>query len=415
MRKVLVLLFLFLLFASVVRAGIHVYAPEDKQVTFQDMLMLRGVGRDLEILKINDQRFKFNPDGSFACGLVLRRGKNYVEIRALDKKKDHFVKKLRLLRLQTFPDIELLYEGRKHWARNQIIYLSTLGLIEGYPDGNFYPGNPVTRGEMATWIARIKQLKVQALTEDVFFDVPKEHWRAPYVKAVVEAGYMGGYDARTFGIDDPISRREAAQVAMITEGLEIKEKIKSLFIDVPKEEKGALPIYVGRQRGLLKGVYADIPVYDPDRALTRAEAAVLFSRFDRPMNSVRYLFNFEKGYSSGSYCGLNIAPEILSFAVEPGSVRIKEKSVVRLKAEIAPREGFIPISKVKVDLSGIGGMPDTEMFDDGSHGDEMRNDLIYSLNLSIEPETSGAKSLQLSVIDRLGWESNKEASLLILE
>jgi hypothetical protein len=415
MKKILALLFLFLLFASGALAGIYIYEPQDKLVTFKNMVMLRGVGKDLEILKINGQTFKFKPDGSFSCGLVLKRGKNYVEIRAFDREKQHFIRALRILSLQTFPDIEVLYEGKKHWARNQIIYLSTLGFLEGYPDGNFYPGNAVSRGEMATWIARIKRLKVQALTEDVFFDVPKEHWRAPYVKAVVDAGYMGGYDARIFGIDDPISRREAAQVAMVTEGLEIKERIKSIFIDVPREEKGALPIYVGRQRGLLKGVYADIPVYDPDRALTRAEAAMLFARFGRSQDSVRYLFNFEKGYSSASYCGLNIAPEILSFAVEPGSVRTGEKTAVRLKGEIAPRQDFSPISKVKVDLSEIGGMPDTEMFDDGSHGDEEKDDLIYSLNISIEPEISGTKILRLSVVDRLGWESEKEASLLILE
>jgi hypothetical protein len=415
MRKLLVLLLLCLLFASEVLAGIYLYEPKDKLTTFKNVIMLRGVGKALDILKINDQRFKFNSDGSFSCGLVLKRGKNYVEIRALDEHKQHFVKKLRILSLQTFPDIETLFEGKKHWARSQIIHLSSLGLIEGYPDGNFYPANPVTRGELATWLARIKRLRLEALTEDVFFDVPKEHWRAPYIKAVVDTGYMAGYDESTFGIDDPISRRGAARVAMITEGLAVAEKIKPLFIDVPQQEKGALPIYVGRQKGLLKGVYADLPVYDPDRALTRAEAAILLARFERSINSIRYLFNFKKGFSTGSYCGLNIAPEIVDFSAEPASVRFKEKSVVRLRAQVASRQGFVPISKVKVDLSEIGGMPDTEMFDDGTHGDEQDNDGIYSLNLSIEPGMSGAKKLRLLVTDRLGWEGGREASLLILE
>ncbi|MFC1568133.1 S-layer homology domain-containing protein [Candidatus Margulisiibacteriota bacterium] len=415
MRKLLVLLLLSLLFAAEALAGIHIYEPTDKLITFDSVIMLRGLGRDLDILKINDQRFKFNPDGSFACGLVLKRGKNYVEVRALDKNKGHFVKKLRILSLQIYPDIETLYEGKKHWARSQIIHLSSLGLIEGYPDGNFYPANPVTRGELATWLARIKRLRLEALTEDVFFDVPKEHWRAPYIKAAVKAGYMTGYDESTFGVDDPISRREAAQVATVTEGLAVVEKIKQIFIDVPRQEKGALPIYVGRQKGLLKGVYADIPVYDPDRALTRAEAAILLSRFERSQNSIRYLFNFNQGFSAGSYCGLNVAPVVTDFRVEPPSVRFKEKAVVRLRAEIAPRQGFVPISRVKVDLTEIGGMPDTEMFDDGAHGDEQGNDGVYSLNLSIQPEVSGAKSLWLKATDRLGWEGVRETSLLILE
>lgn len=377
--------------------------------------MLRGVGRDLDILKVNGRRIRFNPDGSFSCGLVLRSGKNYVEIRALDKSKEHFVNEIRILRLKTYPDMEILYEDKKHWARNQIVYLSGLGFIEGYPDDNYYPANPITRGELATWIARIKKLSLETLSEDVFFDVPKEHWRAPYVKAVVDAGFMSGYTQDTFGIDDPISRREAAGIAVVTEGLDVVEKIKPLFIDVPKEEKGAVPIYLAGKKGLVRGVYEDIPVFDPDRALTRAEAAVLLSRFGRSIISIRYLFNFEKGYSEAAYCRLNIPPQIIAFTAEPQRISRTERTTVKLRVQIATRQEFLPISAVKIDLSEVGGMPDTKMFDDGTHGDETKGNLVYSLNLSLEPKVSGAKILEATAIDQLGWEGKRQTSLLIVE
>lgn len=415
MRKLFIFIALLMFFAPGARAGIFIYEPKDKLITFDEVLMLRGVGRNLDILKVNGKRIKFNPNGSFSCGLVLKNGKNYVEVRALDIFKEHFIKKIRILKLKTYPDMQILYEGKKHWARNQVIYLSSLGFIEGYPDDNYYPANPVTRGELATWIARIKRLPLVTLSEDVFYDVPKEHWRSPYVKAIVEAGFMSGYARNTFGIDDPISRREAAGISVVTEGLGVVEKIKPFFIDVPKEEKGAVPIYLAGEKGLVKGVYEDILVYDPDRALTRAEAAVLLSRFGRSINSVRYLFNFEKGYSEAAYCKLNIPPQIVSFAAEPDRIRRAERSTVQLRVQIASRQNFLPISAVKIDLSEVGGMPDTKMFDDGSHGDEQKDDLIYSLNLSLEPKASGAKILEATVIDQLGWEGKGQTSVLIVE
>lgn len=415
MRKSLIALLFFLIIVTDAFAGIYIYEPKDQLITLDKIITLAGIGKNLKILKINNFPFDFDEEGSFFSGLVLNRGKNYIELRAQDAAEDHFVEKIRILHFKTYPDMEELYEGKKHWARNQVVYLSTLGYIEGYPDDNFYPANPVTRGELASWVAREKKLKIPELTADVFFDVPKEHWRAPFVKAAVDAGYMTGDSNDTFGIDDPISRRQAAAMALRIEGIEVAEKIKPLFVDVPKEEKGAAPIYTAREKGLVVGIYEDIPVFDPDRALTRAEAAVLLSRFSGSLAGINSLFDYEKGYSEATFCKLNVAPQIVSFSADPKSIRAEQKNVVRLRVEVASRIGFFPISKVKVDLSGIGGMPDTEMFDDATHGDKQKGDLIYSLNISLKPEETGEKILSTTVIDRLGWESKKQTPLLILE
>ncbi len=389
------------LIVSAAAADIQIFNPPDKLITFDEIIMLRGRIVPRNEVFINGVRFAAGPAGAFNCGLVLRGGKNLAEVRGGGEKKE-----LRVLRLLTYPDIELSYEGKKHWARGQIVYLSTLGAIEGYPDGNFYPGNPVTRGELATWLARAKKLPVPALTEDVFFDVPKEHWRAPFVRAVTEANYLPPYSKEMFGIDDPISRRDAAEVAVRAEGLGIVTRITPLFKDVPKEEKGAAPIYTARESGLVIGVSKNISVFDPERALTRAEAATLVSRFSFAQAGVRYLSNFDQGYSSERFCGLNTAPVILSFTVEPAEIPARKLSVLRLRAAVASREVFSPISKVKADLSSIGGMPDAEMFDDG---------IFYSLNFSFEPKMSGDYVLRVTATDRLGWEGKKETDLLILE
>ncbi len=409
MRKIFIFLLLFLLAIGQARAVIKLAQPKEKMLTFDEVVSLQGEGKAGETFRLNDKLLQVKPDGKISYGLVLHSGKNYAQLQFADT-----VKGLRILKLKTFPDIEELYDGKKHWARSQIIHLATLGYIEGYTDDNFYPGNPVTRGELATWIARAKGMRPPALAADVFFDVPKEHWRAPYIKSVVDAGFMKGYDKENFGIDEPLSRRQAAEVAVLTEGYEVVERIKPLFVDVPKEEKGAFPIYIAKEKGLVIGVSKDISVFDPDRALTRAEAAVMVSRFQHAGAQARDLFNYEFGYSPMQFCTLNAVPEILSFSAEPNRARVGQQAVIQLRVQLVPREGFYPISKVKVDLSELGGMPDAEMYDDVTQGDAQKEDLLYSLNVQLDLKQSGDKKIVVTAIDRLGWEGKKQTYLMVV-
>jgi len=165
---------------------------------------------------------------------------------------------------------------------------------------------------------------------------------------------------------------------------------------------------------LVRGVSSDLPVYEPERALTRAEAAVLLSRFNRSQNAVQYLFNFAKGFSQ-AYCKLNVQPKVLSFTVTPDNIKANEKSTIHLQAQIAPRQGFSSISKVTVDLLELGGAPDVKLYDNGTHGDQKKEDGVYALNLSLQPKKSGSKMIRVKAVDRFGWSGENEATLLILE
>jgi len=354
MRRQFILLCLLLCCASGAAAEIQVFTPPDKLLTFDEIIPLQGkVGQDGDLF-VNNVRFTPKADGSFSCGLVLSAGKNLTEVRSRDE-----VKKLRVLRLLTFPDLEKAYGGKKHAARGQIVYLATAGIIEGSPDGNFYPDNPITRGELATWIVKAKNLPVPALKSDVFFDVPKEHWRAPYIKAATDAGYFSALPGNLFGVDDPVLRRE-----------------------MPETQT------------------------EPERELTRAEAAIIISRFAAAQTKVETLSNFETGYSKEKLCALNVNPEIIDFSVIPSEVPVNQPAKVRLRATIASREAFSSISRVTVDLSSLGGVPDAEMFEDNG---------VYSLNISFEPKKSGEKILRAVAADRLGWEGKAEAVLRVIE
>ncbi|NQT29650.1 MAG: S-layer homology domain-containing protein [Candidatus Saganbacteria bacterium] len=418
MKKLFILpfLLLLLLFLAAATGAQGNPASIDKHVTFQEKILLQGTEANLGSLEVNGHNIKLGSDGSFSLELILKLGKNYAELVAYNNKTSkRSVKEARLVRRELFPDLALLPGGSKYWAFDPIVNLATLGYIEAYPDGDFYPQKSVTRGELATWIARAENLALPTLTQDVLSDVPKEHWRAPHIKAVVDKGYMQEYSDGNFGIDDPVSRRDAAGVAVRAEHLKAKQITEPLFIDVPLNEEGASSIYVARENGLVKGVSAVTPIFQPDRALSRSEAAVLLARFKLPKKSISDLFDFNKGFSAKNYCGLNVAPEIISFTVDPYEILVGDKTIIRLQAQLAPRLGIYPIARVSVDLSEVGGVPDAEMFDDGSHGDPEPHDLIYSLNVSLEEKESASKTLTVSAVDQLGWETRKSASLLILE
>jgi len=409
MRNLAYLLPLIVL-ANAATALIQIVDPPDKLVTFSDVITLQGEAAPEQKITVNSIPLMVKTDGTFSCGLALKIGKNFVLAREGEE-----TKSLRILKLASFPDIEEEYDGKKHWARSQVVYLASLGIIEGYPDGNFYPGNPVTRGEFASWLAKAKQLKVSQLTTDVFFDVPKEHWRAPYIKAAVDANYLSGYTNGLFGLEDPISRREAAAIVVRAEGLGIVAKIEPIFKDVPQQEKGAAPIYTAQESGLVIGVSDKLPIYDPSRVLTRAEAATLLSRFVLVQEKVKYIFDFEKGYGVERFCNLNIAPVITSFSLVPNQVNLDQPAVVQLQAQLAPRANFFPIAKVKADLTAIGGVADAEMYDDGSNGDETKGDNLYSLKLSFQPKVAQDNAIEVTAIDQLGWEGKAQAYLLVLE
>ncbi|SDC23203.1 S-layer homology domain-containing protein [Paenibacillus sp. UNCCL117] len=66
-----------------------------------------------------------------------------------------------------------------HWAEASILAGSRSGWLQGYPDGTFRAGEPVTRAEAVTAMNRLLgRTAQQAQGEAVWPDVPADHWAA---------------------------------------------------------------------------------------------------------------------------------------------------------------------------------------------------------------------------------------------
>ncbi len=97
------------------------------------------------------------------------------------------------------------------WANKYIGYLEGLNVLSGYEDGTFRPYNTITRGEICAVIARAQ--KYSLISADMFSDVTSADWAKDYISTLASKNIVSGYEDGTFGPYSSLTRAEA--VAMI--------------------------------------------------------------------------------------------------------------------------------------------------------------------------------------------------------
>lgn len=78
-----------------------------------------------------------------------------------------------------------------HWAESVITQWQSKGLIQGYEDGTFKPGNTITRAEFVTLMNNAKGFWSEGSIN--FSDVKNGSWFYSAVARAVAAGYVKGY------------------------------------------------------------------------------------------------------------------------------------------------------------------------------------------------------------------------------
>ena len=136
-----------------------------------------------------------------------------------------------------------------------VTVLSGLKVFQGYDDGSFLPQGSITRAEVAAIIYRIVTGDVEDTQVGIyadynkFNDVKSTSWYAGYVNFCANAEYIKGYDAKTFGPNDPVTGYQA--LAMI---------LRALGYDKNGEFTGTSwqvqTAAVGENRGITKNISA---------------------------------------------------------------------------------------------------------------------------------------------------------------
>jgi len=101
----------------------------------------------------------------------------------------------------------------KRWNCKYIKKLEEMGITSGYGDGRYGPEDPVTRAQMAVFLARaLNQVPADGFcgTTNPFTDVNYDLWSCKYIKILLSLGIAAGYGDGRFGPDDDVTRAQMA-------------------------------------------------------------------------------------------------------------------------------------------------------------------------------------------------------------
>lgn len=157
-----------------------------------------------------------------------------------------------------------------HWAAETIEGFSRLGLIEGY-NGQFFPNNKITRGEMAVILNRL--MSYQTASANSFSDLGDAFYTDAVLKANA-AGVMLGSNG-TVRPTDPITRQEAAVLLCRALGLEGGGSVAQFSDRGQIASWAADAVGVMAAKKLLQGANG---MFRPADAITRAETVAILDR-----------------------------------------------------------------------------------------------------------------------------------------
>ncbi len=174
-----------------------------------------------------------------------------------------------------------------HWAQGTIERWVDQGLAGGYPDDTFKPNRYINRAEFVTLANSIFEFEESKETD--YSDVSEGDWYALELAKANAAGYVSGYEDFTFRPLNKVSRQEAA--VMLAKILDLKAPANADAVDrfsdagsVAAWSKQAINSVV--EAGIMSG-YPD-GSFNPDRAITRAEAVVTLDKAIMSITTVTY-------------------------------------------------------------------------------------------------------------------------------
>lgn len=397
--------------------GYIIFSPKQQYISNENSIKMDGKilnAADVYLISINGRKLILEKGGYFRSALILNSGKNLavLTVNRNDGKSENIFRKI--LRVVKYQDMENPPSGRPHWAKKIITELATAGIIEAFPDGRFMPDDLVTRGEFATWLCRAKGLSLEAVSGEALRDVPVSHWRAPYIYAMIKSGYIVPLTTDTFGIDEPLSRVDAAYSITKAVGLMPRfEASQAATIEAYLNELKSRTIETAIQEGYFVGVSNRFKMYDFSRDMTRAEAANLIARIKEARNRVSFVYDWKRGFDASTFCQVNSAP-VVSAASTPEAVYADGKSSVTLFAKVQTAGGLPDIVVVKANLRAVDGPSDAVMYDDASHGDGVAGDAVFSLSFPVAANVSpGYKEFLLTAVNKWGLSASAKTRLWV--
>jgi hypothetical protein len=163
------------------------------------------------------------------------------------------------------------------WANNSIKYLTTAGVMSGYPDGTFKPERIVTRAELASILVKAKNIPVSGAYSTGYTDVTRQNWAAPYIRSAVESGYLTGRKDNKFEPNRGATRAEAVAAIVKFDSISLPTSLRAgPFPDMTAREWSSQYVAAAKEAGMLD--YLQGQDFEAEKSITRAEVAELIAK-----------------------------------------------------------------------------------------------------------------------------------------
>lgn len=164
--------------------------------------------------------------------------------------------------------------GADFWAKSYIDQMSRLGIVEGFPSGEFRPETDVTRAEFASSLRRAFADPDNAGLSE-YTDITADFWAKDAIDQATQLNFMSGYPDESFRPASPVTRLEV--VISLATGLDL---------EIPDNPDAVLETYGDRDQipdwavdkiaaataaGLVVN-HPDVNRFEPNVPATRAEA-----------------------------------------------------------------------------------------------------------------------------------------------
>lgn len=173
------------------------------------------------------------------------------------------------------------------WYSQAVDYAVSHGMFSGTGAGTFSPSTPMTRGMIVVVLSNVAKADVSSSKDANFSDVQPSDWYADAINWAYEQGYVSGTGANTFSPNSVVTRAQIAVILSnylhsINAALE-EDGNSAAFNDIAAIPSWALEgVKYMQAIGLMAGDSAGN--FNPNKELTRAEAATVFMRMDQKLN-----------------------------------------------------------------------------------------------------------------------------------
>ena len=205
------------------------------------------------------------------------------------------------VKIPTFSDVKNI---ESHHFYESVRSLASRGIVKGFSDGTFKPYQSVTRGQIASVLAQTLGLDTKNVKNPGFKDVKVTDPYYGPIAALVEAGIVEGYNDKTFKPGEPLTRAHIAKMISIGFNLEEVKLTNSPFTDVKAEHWYADYVQALITNEITTGTTPT--TFEPNAFVTRGQMASFIVRsewllFDQHSQKLVSVSNDSVKLSTGTY------------------------------------------------------------------------------------------------------------------